>query len=153
MSSQFFRANVGVVVLDRDGRVLALQRAGQPGQWQLPQGGLEEGEDPRDAALRELCEETGLGVEDVELVAEHPRWLAYELPPEARSKKVGRGQAQKWFLFRLTREVAIDLTLATDAEFDAHKWTSLRALADEMWVVKRDVYLQLIEEFSPRLSL
>ena len=80
--AQTFRANVGVVVADHAGRVLALSRAGRPGAWQLPQGGLDMGEEPEAAAWRELEEETGLDAEQVELVAEHPRWLTYELPPE-----------------------------------------------------------------------
>ena len=92
MKAQFFRANVGIILYNPAGQVLAFERADRPGQWQLPQGGLGKNEEPLAAALRELEEETGLRPSQVELVGEHPRWLAYELPPEARRKKTGRGQ-------------------------------------------------------------
>lgn len=96
-----FRANAGIVVTNDRGEVLALERADVPGAWQLPQGGIEPGEEPRDAALRELTEETGLRATDVEIVGEVSDWLAYELPPEHRSAKTGRGQVQRWFHVRL----------------------------------------------------
>jgi putative (di)nucleoside polyphosphate hydrolase len=151
-TGQYFRANVGAVVCNGAGDVLALQRRGKPGAWQLPQGGLDEGEDPSRAALRELCEETGIAESDVELIAEHPRWLAYELPAEMRSKRTGRGQVQKWFLFRLRADVPIDLSQAEHDEFDAHKWTRLEALAREVWQVRRHVYDELLEAFAPHLE-
>jgi putative (di)nucleoside polyphosphate hydrolase len=149
--AQRFRANVGAVVADARGRVLALQRSGRVGAWQLPQGGLDEGEEPPQAALRELEEETGLSADDVELVAEHPRWLAYELPEEFRNSRTGRGQVQKWFLFRLRDGTEIDLSRAEAGEFDDHKWTTLRALAAEVWFVRRDVYEQLADAFAQNL--
>ncbi len=150
--SVFFRANVGAVVIDAQGRVLALQRRGRPGAWQMPQGGLEEGEEPAEAAQRELSEETGLSPRDVALVAEHPRWLAYELPPEMRRERLGRGQVQKWFLFRLRPGARVDLSRATDPEFDDHKWTTLDALIDEVWIVRRDVYRQVADAFAEHLA-
>lgn len=101
MSTAFFRANVGACVVDAKGRVLALKRKAVPeNAWQMPQGGIEAGEDPRAAVRRELQEETGLLPHEVEIVAEHPDWLVYELPIEYRNPKVGWGQVQKWFLLR-----------------------------------------------------
>jgi hypothetical protein len=106
MTSQTFRANVGIAVARADGLVLALERIDQPDRWQMPQGGINIGEEPPEASLRELREETGLHPEHVELVAEHPSWLAYELPPARRRRLGTRGQVQRWFLYRfLGREL------------------------------------------------
>lgn len=150
--AQVFRANVGVVVCNGAGQVLALERSGRPGAWQLPQGGLDRGEEPLQAALRELREETGLAEREVELFGEHPRWLAYELPLEARSKKIGRGQVQKWFFFRLVGDAAVDLARASAGEFSAHRWVSLATLAEETWLVRRDIYRQLAEQLANLLK-
>ncbi|MEA2025509.1 MAG: RNA pyrophosphohydrolase, partial [Chloroflexota bacterium] len=136
MTSQFFRANVGIVVVRADGCVLVFERTDKPGQWQLPQGGLDIGEEPREASLRELEEETGIGPDLVELMAEHPDWLAYELPPQRRRRKTGRGQVQKWFLYRfLGTDDDIDLTPAAGErqEFSAFRWGKLADLVAEVW--------------------
>ncbi len=150
---QSFRAGVGMVVMNDRGQVLAFERAGQRGAWQLPQGGLRKGEQPRDAALRELEEETGLGPGEVELRDEHPGWLAYELPPEARSGKTGRGQVHKWFLFRLIAEpAAIELGPEGQREFDRARWMTLRELAALCWPVRQPVYRALLEHFGGHLE-
>jgi putative (di)nucleoside polyphosphate hydrolase len=151
MSSQWFRANVGIVVARADGRVLIFERADKPGQWQLPQGGLDVGEEPRDAALRELQEETGISPEHVELIAEHPDWLAYELPPERRRRKTGRGQVQKWFLYRfLGTDADIDpVPLPGERqEFSACRWMSLADLVEEVWEVRQPIYRALLREWA-----
>ena len=98
--TQSFRAGVGAIILNEDGKVLGLERKDIPDAWQMPQGGLEENETPEQAVKREVCEETGIEASNLELIASTPGWLAYELPEEARSKKIGRGQVQRWFLFR-----------------------------------------------------
>lgn len=145
----YFRANVGVVVTDGRGKILALQRKGRPGQWQCPQGGLDVGESPKEAALRELEEETGIGPDEVALVAEHPQWLAYELPPKAQSERIGMGQVQRWFLVRLLDpNRPIDLSEAEDDEFDAFEWTTLEQLAAKIWIVKRPIYEALARHFT-----
>ena len=147
---QTFRAGVGIIVKNDEGDVLALQRAGQPGAWQLPQGGLAVGEEPLQAALRELREETGLHTEQVELMAEHPLWLAYELPAKVRSKKTGRGQVHKWFLFRL-KDPSCAIDEIRSDELDSARWMSLPALAAATWEVRRPVYRQLAEHFAGSL--
>lgn len=155
MTSQTFRANVGIAVARADGFVLALERVDQPGRWQMPQGGLNVGEEPKEASLRELQEETGLRPEQVELVAEHPYWLAYELPPARRRDRRARGQVQKWFLYRfLGDDDDIDLTPAKGErqEFKAFRWVALAELAEEMWEVKRPIYLALVDEWAERLA-
>jgi putative (di)nucleoside polyphosphate hydrolase len=155
MTSQTFRANVGIAIARADGRVLALERIDQPDRWQMPQGGLNVGEEPAEASLREMQEETGLRPEHVELVAEHPGWLAYELPPARRRDRRARGQVQKWFLYRfLGTDEDIDLTppKGERQEFKAFRWVELAALADEMWEVKRPIYQALAEEWTDRLA-
>ena len=148
-----FRANVGIVLIDGSGRVLALERSDASGAWQMPQGGLLEGEEPRTAAERELFEETGIGADKILFIAEHPAWLAYELPLKYRCGKTGRGQAQKWFLFRfLGGEGDIDLRAGGKAEFSAWKWIPLRELARETVAFRRWIYGQLAEEFHPHLA-
>ena len=143
---EFFRANVGAVITRSDGSVLVLRRADvQAEAWQLPQGGIDRGEEPLDALVREIGEETGLGPEDYQIVAESTDWLAYELPPEFRSLKVGRGQVQKWFHCRLVRD---DQPITPDrVEFDAATWMTPRELVERVVAFRRRVYQQLIEEF------
>jgi putative (di)nucleoside polyphosphate hydrolase len=154
MTSQTFRANVGIAVARADGLVLALERIDQPDRWQMPQGGLNVGEEPAEASLRELREETGLQPEQVELVAEYPAWLAYELPPARRRDGRASGQVQKWFLFRfLGTDEDIDLTppKGERQEFRAFRWMDLAELAEGMWEVKRPIYLALADAWSERL--
>lgn len=142
---------MGIVVTNGRGEVLAFQRQGRPGSWQLPQGGLDVGEEPEAAALRELREETGIEPHEVELVASHPRWLAYELPEAVRRGRRWRGQVQRWFLFRMRDPSRpIDLSRADD-EFDDHRWTTLEALACEVWEVRRPIYEELARFFAPHL--
>jgi putative (di)nucleoside polyphosphate hydrolase len=155
MASQFFRANVGVVVARSDGHVLVFERLDKPGQWQLPQGGLDVGEEPHEAALRELQEETGIATAHVELLAEHPEWLAYELPPERRRHKTGRGQVQKWFLFRFhgaDSDIDLEPPPGQRQEFRDFRWVRLDDLIEEVWEVRCPIYQALIEEWSEQLA-
>jgi putative (di)nucleoside polyphosphate hydrolase len=98
MAKPHFRAGVIAVVRRRDGRVLAFERADLTGEWQLPQGGIEAGESPVEAAWRELDEETGLGERHVRLVDEHVDWTVYEWPADLRNTH-RIGQAHRWFFF------------------------------------------------------
>jgi putative (di)nucleoside polyphosphate hydrolase len=148
--SQFFRANVGIAVLDAAGDVLALERYGHAGSWQMPQGGLDVGEEPVDAARRELKEETGLRWDQVQLLGEHPDWLAYELDADMRKPDTGRGQVQKWFYVRLVDPQAriqlgrVDERKGTP-EFTAHAWMSFGDLLDKAVAFRRGVYRRVAE--------
>jgi putative (di)nucleoside polyphosphate hydrolase len=99
MSSQSFRAGVVIVIRRDDGRLLAFERKHPRGAWQLPQGGIDAGEEPIDAAWREMQEETGLDHSHVRLVDQLPDWIAYEWPEDIRGDDPVRGQIQRWFLF------------------------------------------------------
>lgn len=149
--AQSFRASVGAVVTDARGNILAFERTDTVGGWQMPQGGMDLGEEPQAAARRELWEETGLGEDEVHLLAEHPDWLVYELPEY--SAKHGRGQAQKWFLFQLVKpDSCIDLDVAKSKEFQRWKWTTLEDLCDETIEFRRAVYEKLAAHFGPYLA-
>lgn len=122
--------------------------------WQMPQGGMDEGEEPWTTALRELEEETGIPPHLVERIADHPERLKYDLPDELQGKLWGgkwRGQEQDWFLCRfLGRESDIDI--ATDhPEFDAWKWVAAAELPDLIVPFKRDLYRCLIDHWADHL--
>jgi len=142
-----FRAGVGAIILNKDGKVLGLERKDIPGAWQMPQGGLDGNETPEQAVKREIHEETGIEASDLELIASTPRWLAYELPEEARTKKLGRGQAQRWFLFKF-RGPDEAITLGDQKEFRAWKWIGMDELTSIVVSFKQSVYQELAEYFK-----
>lgn len=148
---QYFRAGVGVVVTDGRGRVLVIERTDVPGALQLPQGGLEAGEEPHEASLRELKEETGLLPDDVELVHVGPGWLAYELPPQHRSPKTGRGQVQQWFLYRLKPGRAPRESFSSQ-EARRIDWLPLSQIIEGAVDFRKPVYRQMAEAFGPLLT-
>jgi putative (di)nucleoside polyphosphate hydrolase len=152
-----YRPNVGAVLFNPAGLVLVARRAdlpnaeGAPGGWQLPQGGMDEGEDPRGAVLRELEEE--IGTDRAEIIAEHPDWLTYDLPPELVGAALGgryRGQRQRWFALRFLGEDA-DIRLDRDPhpEFDAWRWAPLAELPLLAVAFKRPIYAVLARAFAP----
>lgn len=148
--SQYFRANVGAVICAK-GRVLALERSDVANAWQMPQGGLKRGEEPAQAALREIEEETGLPPESLESIGVFPELLAYELPPELRSEKTGRGQVQYWFFFHLT-DGAVTPRLPSGGEFRAWKWMEFPDLVQRTVDFRRPVYGRLLEYFERNIE-
>jgi putative (di)nucleoside polyphosphate hydrolase len=152
-----YRANVGAVLFGPDGRVLVCRRAdlpnagGAPGGWQLPQGGMDEDEDPRIAVLRELAEE--IGTDRAEIIGEHPDWLTYDLPPHLLGVALGgryRGQRQKWFALRfLGTDADIRLDADRHPEFDAWCWVALAELPGLAVDFKRTIYRELARAFAP----
>ena len=149
---QTFRANVAAVIINTDGQVLAFERKKIPGSWQCPQGGLDEGEAPLETVKREVLEETGIEENHLELLDTVPRWLAYELPEDLRSSKLGRGQVQKWFLFRFTGTEA-EITMGDGKEFRAWEWTSMQDLLPRVAAFKQPVYQELEVYFRGHLKV
>jgi putative (di)nucleoside polyphosphate hydrolase len=156
MSDLPYRPNVGAVLFNRTGLVFVARRANMPnaegpaGGWQLPQGGIDEGEDPGTALLRELEEE--IGTAKAEVIGEHPDWLTYDLPPNLLGiawRGRYRGQRQRWFALRFTGEDSdIRLDLDPHPEFDAWRWIPLTDLPSLAVPFKRAIYDILAESFA-----
>jgi putative (di)nucleoside polyphosphate hydrolase len=146
-----FRAGVGAIILNKDGLVLGLERKDILGAWQFPQGGLKADETPLQAVKREIQEETGIGEDDLELLSTLPRWLAYELPEEVRTKKLGRGQVLRWFLFRFKGQDRA-ITLGNKKEFKAWKWSSMDEMVSIVVSFKQPIYQELAEYFRLYLN-
>lgn len=151
-----YRPNVGAVLFDNSGRIFVARRAdfpnaeGPPGGWQLPQGGIDADEDPREAVLRELAEE--IGTDRAEIIGEHPDWLTYDLPPELLGVALGgryRGQRQRWFALRfLGADSDIRLDADPHPEFDAWRWAELAELPSLAVGFKRAIYDVLAVSFA-----
>ena len=143
MGSAQFRAGVVIAVTNSQDQLLAFERSDVPGAWQLPQGGIDIGEAPIDAAWRELGEETGLGPEHVRLVHEHPEWVAYEFPPHIRGVRKRLGQVQRWFEFSVVTD---DVEPTPDGlEFVAWKWADRSWLVDQVVEFRRNAYRRVLE--------
>jgi len=147
-----YRSNVGIMMVNEKGYVFVGQRLdNNQNAWQMPQGGIDAGEDPETAAYRELLEETGVKKQDVRFVASSSQWLSYELPedliPILWNGKY-RGQKQKWFLFKFLGEDG-DINIATDhPEFSKWKWISKENLLKEIVPFKKSVYENVLKEFK-----
>ncbi len=150
-----YRPCVGVVLLNADGLIFTGERVDTPGAWQMPQGGIDDGEIAQDAAYRELEEETGVAGDSIKLEAELPNWIHYDLPEHLVGKLwKGRfkGQKQKWFLFRFSGEDSqVDLT-KHDQEFSRWRWSTAEEVVRDIVPFKRSVYQQVIDGFSGHLG-
>ena len=145
-----YRLNVGLIVVNDIGKLLLCKRKDSE-NWQFPQGGIDLGEKPEAAALRELYEEVGIDRSDVQEITSSEGWYKYDLPEASIQKYLFKnkfkGQKQKWFMFKLLNDVSIDFTNDANPEFDDYKWASywypLHTIAD----FKKDVYRSVLKEF------
>ena len=144
-----YRRNVGIMLINGARRIFVAQRIDTPGAWQMPQGGIDEGEAPEEAALRELEEE--IGTRKAVILGESTGWLRYDLPEHLSGKLWGgryRGQAQKWFAARFTGRDA-DIDLATEhPEFDAWRWADPAEVTQLIVPFKRPIYEAVLAEFA-----
>lgn len=148
-----YRPCVGLMLINRTGDVFVGNRIDTPGDhWQMPQGGIDDGETPAQAALRELAEE--IGTDRVRILAESENWLSYDLPREL-SRKIWkgryRGQTQKWFLLLFEGEDGDVRLDAHHPEFSEWQWTPLSELSRQIVPFKRDTYDQVVQEFAPHV--
>ena len=153
-----YRPCVGIMVLNAQGRVWIGKRQPRDGAdpdhaWQMPQGGIDEGEDPLAAAQRELYEETS--IRSISLIAEAPFWIRYDYPPDIATNKrtrAFRGQSQKWFAFRFEgAESEIDILTPPDGhrpEFCEWRWEDAQELPDLVIPFKRSAYEDVLRAFS-----
>ncbi len=156
------RASVGIMLFNRQGQVWVGKRRpkwvaeGLAAIWQMPQGGIDEHEDPKAAALRELYEETG--IRSVSFIAERAEWINYDLPPDLMGKAWGgryRGQKQKWFALRFTgddSEINIVPPDPNNVEFVAWRWAPVSEVHALIVPFKRAVYDVVLADFAPLAS-
>lgn len=151
-----FRPNVGIILVNGQGRLFWARRIGQDA-WQFPQGGIKRDESPTEALYRELAEEIGLATSDVELLGCTQGWLKYRLPRRfirTRCKPLCIGQKQKWFLLRLlSDDTQFCLDNSDEPEFDNWRWVNYWYPLQEVVSFKREVYRLALEELAPLMPV
>ncbi|MEM8869428.1 MAG: RNA pyrophosphohydrolase [Pseudomonadota bacterium] len=146
-----YRPCVGVALLNAGGMIFSGERIDTPGAWQMPQGGIDDGELPEAAALRELEEETSVPASAVTVLSESADWLRYDLPPDLVPKLWGgrfRGQEQKWFLMRLEKSDSVVDLAVKHPEFRQWQWKRSDDLLDAIVPFKRQLYGTVLTEFG-----
>lgn len=145
-----YRPCVGLMLLNDANQVFVAKRIDMRSEaWQMPQGGIDEGETPEQAAMREMLEE--IGTNNAEIIAENSGWLNYDLPVHLVPKLWDgqfRGQKQKWYALRY-RGTDADINIDTETpEFSEWKWADMRSLPDLIVPFKRELYAKLVTEFK-----
>ena len=151
-----YRPCAGIMLVNKDGMVFVGSRVDMPSDaWQMPQGGIDDGEEPIDAALRELYEETGVPADKARIVGQSANWIPYDLPVDIIPRLWGgryRGQTQMWFLIEfLGTDADIDLGVH-HREFGAWRWATPEQLPDLIVKFKSDLYARILDEFRPLLT-
>lgn len=147
---QAYRSSVGMVIFNHEGLILVAERIHKPGTWQMPQGGIDEGEDPEVAVFREMEEE--IGTRHANIIGMMDEWICYDFPAHI-SQKIWNGkyigQRQKWIALRFTgQDSEIRLDTHTNPEFSRWQWVPINQLLDHVVHFKHAVYERVMQEFS-----
>lgn len=150
-----YRPCVGIMLLNAEGLIFTAERLDKLGAWQMPQGGVDDGEELEAAALRELEEETSIPPSAVEIIKQTNDWIAYDLPEHLLGKAWGgkfRGQKQQWFLMRFIGDESLINLKTEHPEFGRWKWSTQDQLIEEIVPFKKATYQQVIDRLTPTLT-
>ena len=155
MEKTLYRPNAGIIIFNKEGKLLWCKRKTGDG-WQFPQGGIDEGESPEKAIIRETYEEVGLHKNQIKIIKENNRWIKYDVPKEKIPKYFSlknrnfKGQTQKWFLAEfLGQDDDINLNLHNQIEFTEWTWSSYWHPVGSGVEFKRDAYRKVLKDFLP----
>lgn len=147
-----YRLNVGLIIVNNYGKVLICKRKNS-NQWQFPQGGIDKGESPIEAAKREIFEEVGIKPSKIKVLGKIKDWVKYEIPKELAKKSFKKkgivGQKQKWFIFKIKSEACISFVNDPDNEFDDFAWVSYWRPIALIISFKKEVYRNVLAELLP----
>jgi len=147
-----YRLNVGLIIVNNYGKVLICKRKNS-NQWQFPQGGIDKGESPIEAAKREIFEEVGIKPSKIKVLGKIKDWVKYEIPKELAKKSFKKkgivGQKQKWFIFKIKSEACISFVNDPDNEFDDFAWVSYWHPIALIVSFKKEVYRSVLAELLP----
>lgn len=147
---ELYRPNVAAIVINEQSKILIAKRNDLKDVWQFPQGGIDKGEEPQIAVLRELEEEIGVNSSALEILCEMPKWLSYDFPPKAKKRlKPYSGQIQRYFLVRLKDEKLININ-TQKPEFEEYKFLDLSEIWDYFNELKKPVYTEAINYFKEK---
>lgn len=148
-NAQNYRSNVGIMIVNRDRKILAGDAFHYPGEWMMPQGGINPSETTREALQRELVEETGLEMEQVRFIREHDAWLQYLFrKPQYKDDIFYIGQRQKWFLLEYNGPPP-DAEKVKEREFSCFDWVDAEWLVEQIPAFKKEVYRAIVTAFRP----